>query len=79
MPLVRTTTKQFAKLFGSGSNLTVFGGGYPVYPVRHPRGTLTHRTPLVASRETYPKNSNGRIPRRLIKVLGLPVPFQTSA
>jgi hypothetical protein len=42
-----------------------------------PRGTRTHRTPLVASRETHPKMSNSKIPRRLIKVLGLPVPFLT--
>jgi hypothetical protein len=37
------------------------------------------RAPLVASRETHPKSSDSEIPRRLIKVLGLPVPFPTSA
>jgi hypothetical protein len=35
--------------------------------------------PPVASRETHPKSSDGEIPYRLIKVLGLPVPFPTSA
>jgi hypothetical protein len=44
-----------------------------------PRGTQAHHTPAVASRETHPKMSNTRIPRRLIDVLGLPVPFPTSA
>jgi hypothetical protein len=71
----RTTTKRFQKLFVSGSILTVFGAGYPAYP----GGTRTHRTPPVASREMHPKMSNSKIPRRLIKVLGLPVPFPTSA
>jgi hypothetical protein len=48
--------------------------------IRHtPQGTRNHRTPPVASREMYPKSSNSRIPHRLIKVLGLPVPFSTSA
>jgi hypothetical protein len=37
------------------------------------------RAPPVASRETHPKSSDSEIPRRLIKVLGLPVPFPTSA
>jgi hypothetical protein len=37
------------------------------------------RVPPVASRETHPKSSDGEIPYRLIKVLGLPVPFPTSA
>jgi hypothetical protein len=37
------------------------------------------RAPLVTSRETHPKISDGEIPYRLIKVLGLPVPFLTSA
>jgi hypothetical protein len=46
---------------------------------RTPRGTQTHHTPPVASRETHPKMSNSKIPRRLIKALGLPVPFPTSA
>jgi hypothetical protein len=44
-----------------------------------PRGTQTHHTPLVASREKHPNMSNSKIPRRLIKVLGLPVPIPTSA
>jgi hypothetical protein len=35
--------------------------------------------PPVASRETHPKISDGKIPYRLIKVLGLPVPFPTIA
>jgi hypothetical protein len=72
---VRTTTKRFQKLFWSGSILTVFGAGYPAYPARHPDS----RSPPVASRETHPKMSNSKIPRCLIKVLGLPVPFPTSA
>jgi hypothetical protein len=37
------------------------------------------RAPPVASSETHPKSSDGEIPYRLIKVLGLPVPFPTSA
>jgi hypothetical protein len=44
-----------------------------------PRGTRTHHAPPVAGRETHPKMSNSKIPHRLIKILGLPVPFQTSA
>jgi hypothetical protein len=44
-----------------------------------PRGTLTHHTPPVASRETHPKMSNSKIPCRLFKAQGLPVPFPTSA
>jgi hypothetical protein len=44
-----------------------------------PRGTRTHHTPPVASRETHPKMSNSKIPHRVIKVLGLPVSFMTSA
>jgi hypothetical protein len=36
------------------------------------------RAPPVASRETHPKSSDSEIPHRLIKVLGLPVPFLTS-
>jgi SRSO17 transposase len=44
-----------------------------------PRSTRTHHTPPVASRETNPKSSDSSIPSRLIKVLGLPVPFPTSA
>jgi hypothetical protein len=44
-----------------------------------PRGTRTHHAPSVASRETHPKMSNSKIPHRVIKVLGLPVPFSTSA
>jgi hypothetical protein len=48
--------------------------------IRHtPRGTRTHHAPLVASRETHLKMSNSKIPDRVIKVLGLPVPFSTSA
>jgi hypothetical protein len=43
------------------------------------RGTRTHHAPPVASRETHPKMSNSKIPHRVIKVLGLPVPFLTSA
>jgi hypothetical protein len=51
-----------------------------VQAIRHtPRDTRTHHTLPVASRETHPKLSNSKIPRRLIKVLGLPVPFPTSA
>jgi hypothetical protein len=42
---------------------------------RHPES----HAPLVASRETHPKMSNSKIPHRAIKVLGLPVPFPTSA
>jgi hypothetical protein len=37
------------------------------------------RAPPVASHEMHPKISDGKIPYRLIKVLGLPVPFPTSA
>jgi hypothetical protein len=37
------------------------------------------RAPLVASCETHPKCCDSEIPRRLIMVLGLPVPFPTSA
>jgi hypothetical protein len=37
------------------------------------------RVPPVASREMFPKISDGKIPYRLIKVLGLPVSFPTSA
>jgi hypothetical protein len=37
------------------------------------------RVPPVASREMHPKISDGKIPYRLIKVLGLPVLFPTSA
>jgi hypothetical protein len=37
------------------------------------------RVPPVASRETHPKSSDGEIPYRLIKLLGLPVSFPTSA
>jgi hypothetical protein len=44
-----------------------------------PRGTQTHHAPPVASRETHPKMSNSKIPHRVIKVLGLPVLFPTSA
>jgi hypothetical protein len=43
------------------------------------QGTQTHHAPLVASRETHPKMSNSKIPHRVIKVLGLPIPFPTSA
>jgi hypothetical protein len=47
-----------------------------VQAIRHtPRGTRTHHTPPVDSRETHPKMSNSKIPRRLIKVLGFgPIP-----
>jgi hypothetical protein len=45
-------------------------------PRKAPRLT---RAPPVASRETHPKSSDSEIPRRLIEVLGLPVPFPTSA
>jgi hypothetical protein len=38
-----------------------------------------HNRPPVASREAHPKMSNSKIPHRVIKVLGLPVPFPTSA
>jgi hypothetical protein len=41
--------------------------------------TRLTRAPPVASRETHPKSSDSEIPHRLIKVLGLPVPFPTSA
>jgi hypothetical protein len=44
-----------------------------------PLGSWAHHAPLVASRETHPKMSNSKIPHRIIKVLGLPVPFLTSA
>jgi hypothetical protein len=44
-----------------------------------PRGTRTHHAPLVASRETHPKMSNSKIRHCVVKVLGLPVPFPTSA
>jgi hypothetical protein len=44
-----------------------------------PRGTRTHHEPQVASRETHPNMSNSKIPHCVIKVLGLPVPFPTSA
>jgi hypothetical protein len=37
------------------------------------------RAPPVASLEMHPKISDGKIPYRLIKVLGLQVPFLTSA
>jgi hypothetical protein len=37
------------------------------------------RAPLVASCEMHPKISDGKIPYRLIKVLGLPVSFPASA
>jgi hypothetical protein len=37
------------------------------------------RAPPVASCETHPKISDSKIFYRLIKVLGLPVPFMTSA
>jgi hypothetical protein len=42
-------------------------------------GTRTRHAPPVASRKTHTKMSNSKIPHRLIKVLGLPVPFPTSA
>jgi hypothetical protein len=44
-----------------------------------PRGTWTRHAPPVASRGTHPKMSNSKIPHRVIKVLGLPVPFPTTA
>jgi hypothetical protein len=44
-----------------------------------PRGIQTHHAPPVASREMHPKMSNSKISHRVIKVLGLPVPFRTSA
>jgi hypothetical protein len=44
-----------------------------------PQGTQTHHAPPVPSCETHPKISNSKIPHRVIKVLGLPVPFPTSA
>jgi hypothetical protein len=44
-----------------------------------PQGTQIHHAPPVASRETHPKMSNIKIPHHVIKVLGLPVPFPTSA
>jgi hypothetical protein len=44
-----------------------------------PRGTRTHHAPPVASCETHPKMSNSKIPHRVIKVLGLPVPFPIRA
>jgi hypothetical protein len=44
-----------------------------------PPDTRNHHTPPVASRETDPKSSDSSIPSRLIKVLGLPVPFPASA
>jgi hypothetical protein len=44
-----------------------------------PRGTQSHHAPPVASRETHPKMSNSKIPHCVIKVLGLPVTFPTSA
>jgi hypothetical protein len=50
-----------------------------VQAIRHtPRGTRTHHTPPVANHETHPKMSNSKIPRRLIKVLSLPISFPTS-
>jgi hypothetical protein len=45
-------------------------------PRKAPRIT---RAPPVASREMHPKISGGKIPYHLIKVLGLLVPFSTSA
>jgi hypothetical protein len=45
-------------------------------PREAPRHTCT---PPVACRDMHPKSSDSKIPYRLIKVLGLPVPFPTSA
>jgi hypothetical protein len=45
----------------------------------NPRDTETHHAPPVASREMHPRMSNSKIPHRVIKVLGLPVPFLISA
>jgi hypothetical protein len=36
---------QFQKILGSGSNLTVFGAGYPAYPARHPESPLLYGPP----------------------------------
>jgi hypothetical protein len=38
---MRKTTKWFPKLFELGSNLIVFGAGYPTYPTRHPDSSYT--------------------------------------
>jgi hypothetical protein len=51
---------------------------YRLSGIPHKTPKLT-RAPPVASRETHPKSSGSEIPHRLIKVLGLPVPFPTSA
>jgi hypothetical protein len=40
---VRTTTKRFPKILGSGKKAIVFGTGYLVYPVRQPDSHVHHR------------------------------------
>jgi hypothetical protein len=51
---------------------------YRLSGIPHEAPRLTCAPPVV-SREMHPKISDGKIPYRLIKVLGLSVPFPTSA
>ena len=81
-----TPSRRFPSFFGSGSDATILGTWFTGTAVTCQPTAVTCRPDsymhyTVASRGemSFPRGSSLKFPCRAIRVLGLPVPFPTSA